>query len=156
MVNSLPIDHSPHSIAATVIITHDSNSTADLEFQKEILMSVGATELSHPLVEHHLSGLREQLTPPAAFRAHLDVLATILAAEAMRALPTKPREIKTPMETMQAAEIDGRVAVVPILRAGLGMLEPFLKLLPESLTSSTRSNLQPTPPYQRASAVRLR
>jgi len=89
-------------------------------------------ELSHSLADHHLSRLRSVDTPPAAFRQHVRVLSMLLAAEVTRGLATEACEITTPMETIAARQLLGRVAVVPILRAGLGMVEPLTDLIPEA------------------------
>ena len=90
-----------------------------------------ARQLAHPLAQHHLAGLRSQNTPPALFRYHVEVLAGLLAVEATRDLPLTEIEIQTPLETMSAKQLAARIALVPILRAGLGMTEPFLRLIPE-------------------------
>lgn len=91
----------------------------------------GVIELNHALAAHHLRHLRSVDTSPAGFRQHVNSLATLLAAEATRDLPLQQTAIKTPMETMTAAELKGRVAAVPVLRAGLGMVSPVLALIPE-------------------------
>ncbi|MEZ6124313.1 MAG: uracil phosphoribosyltransferase [Planctomycetaceae bacterium] len=85
----------------------------------------------HSLVSHHLSQLRSVSTPPAAFRRHISSLATLLFAEATRDLPLVNCEVTTPLETIQASQLRGRIAAVPILRAGLGMVEPLIDLIPE-------------------------
>lgn len=87
--------------------------------------------LRHSLVEHHLSRLRDVKTVPAAFRLHIRVLSTLLAAEVTRSLPMEPIEVTTPLETTTCFQLSGRVAVIPILRAGLGMVEPLSDMIPE-------------------------
>ncbi|MEZ6130490.1 MAG: uracil phosphoribosyltransferase [Planctomycetaceae bacterium] len=89
-------------------------------------------ELSHSLAEHHLSHLRSIDTTPAAFRQHVKVLSMLLAAEVTRGLATEACTITTPIETIAARQLLGRVAVVPILRAGLGMVDPVTDLIPEA------------------------
>lgn len=87
--------------------------------------------VQHALVQQHLAGLRSTATRAAAFRQHLRVLSTLLAAEATRDLPLAPVQITTPMESTTCYQLNARVALVPILRAGLGMVEPLIELLPE-------------------------
>lgn len=88
-------------------------------------------ELNHSLVSHHLSHLRSIDTQNAAFRHHIRILATLLAAEATRDLSTTACTITTPLKTIEAQQLTGRIAAVPILRAGLGMVEPITDLIPE-------------------------
>lgn len=95
-------------------------------------MSLQVTELDHAVVHHHLSRLRSVDTSPATFRLHTRVLATLLLAEVTRDLPTQSCEVKTPLEVTPGREIMGRIAAVPILRAGLGMVEPICDLIPEA------------------------
>ena len=90
------------------------------------------TPLQHSLAQHHLAGLRDSATPPAIFRQHVDCLASLLAAELTRDLPLQACTVQTPMESTAAFRLQGRVAIVPILRAGLGMTDAFLRLLPEA------------------------
>jgi uracil phosphoribosyltransferase len=88
------------------------------------------TEVTHPLVQHKLSYLRDRETPTVHFRKLVNELTLLLTYEATKDLPTEPVEIETPLETMQAQRISGKkVAVNPVLRAGLGMLEGVLSLI---------------------------
>lgn len=89
------------------------------------------TVLQHPLAQHHLAGLRSADTVPALFRFHAEVLASLLAVEATRDLPLTTVDVRTPLEVTAAGRLAARVALVPILRAGLGMTAPFLQLIPE-------------------------
>src|SRR3954452_2810768 len=85
----------------------------------------------HPLVAHKLTVLRDQGTASPTFRLLVDELVTLLASEAPRGLHTEPREIVTPVASTVGTKIaDPRPIVVPILRAGLGMLEGMTRLLP--------------------------
>jgi uracil phosphoribosyltransferase len=86
-------------------------------------------ELNHALVQHHLSRLRNRLTRPAEFRQHVRILSTLLAMEATRDLQLRPVAVETPVETAACRELRGRIAAVPILRAGLGMLTPLTDLI---------------------------
>lgn len=89
------------------------------------------TELHHSLAQHHLSRLRDQNTRPAEFRRHVRILATLLAAEVSRELPLRSVRVQTPIELTDCRELTGRIAAVPILRAGLGMTEPLADMIPE-------------------------
>lgn len=88
-------------------------------------------ELQHSLVQHHLSRLRAKQTPPSEFRQHVRVLATLLAAEATKNVTLQPITVETPNEVTTCRELSGRFAAVPILRAGLGMVEPLEDLIPQ-------------------------
>ncbi len=92
----------------------------------------GVTEVKHPLVEHHLTILRDKQTCSASFRQQTQRLATFLAAAATADLPLQPKQIATPLTSMQGHELAARIAIVPILRAGLGLVEPILEMLPEA------------------------
>lgn len=85
----------------------------------------------HPLITHKLTVLRDQQTPSPVFRQLTEELVTLLAYEATRNVRVDPIEIQTPVTTTQGVKIsEPRPIVVPILRAGLGMLEGMVKLLP--------------------------
>jgi uracil phosphoribosyltransferase len=85
----------------------------------------------HPLITHKLTVLRDQRTPSPVFRQLTEELVTLLAYEATRNVRVAPVEIHTPVTTTTGVRIDDpRPIVVPILRAGLGMLEGMVKLLP--------------------------
>lgn len=88
-------------------------------------------ELQHSLVQHHLSQLRSVGTSNAQFRQHVDCLSTLLVSEATRDLPTSECEVETPLVTTTCRKLSGRVAAVPILRAGLGMVTPLTQMIPE-------------------------
>lgn len=90
------------------------------------------TESQHPLVKQTLTALRDARTRPAEFRRLVRVLAGLLAYEATADLPTSPLEVATPMGLAPGARLVDHVGVVPILRAGLGMAEGILDLLPEA------------------------
>jgi uracil phosphoribosyltransferase len=85
----------------------------------------------HPLITHKLSVLRDVRTPSPVFRQLTEELVTLLAYEATRNVKVSPIEITTPVTTTMGVKIsEPRPIVVPILRAGLGMLEGLVKLLP--------------------------
>ena len=88
------------------------------------------TEVRHPLVQHKLSYLRDKETPTVHFRKLANELTLLLVYEATKDLPTETVEIETPLERMEAQRISGKkVAVCPVLRAGIGMLDGVLSLV---------------------------
>ena len=88
------------------------------------------TEVRHPLVQHKLSYLRDRDTPTVHFRKLVNEVTLLLTYEATRELPLEDVEIETPLETMVAQRISGKkVAVCPVLRAGMGMLDGVLSLV---------------------------
>lgn len=86
--------------------------------------------VEHPLVADRLTRLRDAATPPAAFRTLLDELAGLLAYPATRDLGTTPRPVTTPLGHAVGAELADTPVLVPVLRAGLGLLPAFSRLLP--------------------------
>ena len=91
------------------------------------------TILDHPLVKHKISLLREENTGTKDFRVLVEEIAMLMLYEALRDLPTELVEVKTPITTAKVPMISGRkLAVVPILRAGLGMVNGILALVPSA------------------------
>jgi uracil phosphoribosyltransferase len=88
------------------------------------------TEVRHPLIAHHLTRLRDRQTPPAEFRQVVQRLSALLAYEATSDLELRPAEIETPLTRMTGRALAQRIGLVPILRAGLGMVDPILHLIP--------------------------
>ena len=87
----------------------------------------------HPLIQHKISILRDKNTGTNEFRALVEEIAMLMAYEALRDLPLKDEEVTTPIETCMTPKIAGRkLAVVPILRAGLGMVNGILALVPSA------------------------
>lgn len=86
----------------------------------------------HPLVAHKLSRLRDKNTEPKKFRELVREIAALLAYEATADLLTIPRELETPLEKMIGAELKEKIGLVPILRAGLGLVEGFWELMPSA------------------------
>lgn len=87
--------------------------------------------LDHPLVHHKLSLIRDRKTPGILFRTLIEEVGLILAVEATRPLPVESVVVETPLErtgTLRLRSLDP--VLVPVLRAGLGLLPPFLQLLP--------------------------
>jgi uracil phosphoribosyltransferase len=90
------------------------------------------TVVEHPVLADRLSVLRARETAHGAFRQALFEAAAIMAVEVARELPVKEVEIRTPLEVTRGLRLRDEVTVVPVLRAGLGMVEGFLRLLPDA------------------------
>jgi uracil phosphoribosyltransferase len=88
--------------------------------------------INHPLVADRLVRLRDRETPMAAFRAALDDIAGFLVYEALRSTPTTRLSIETPVGPATGMVVDPPPLVVPVLRAGLGMLAAAMRLLPDA------------------------
>jgi uracil phosphoribosyltransferase len=88
--------------------------------------------VEHPVLADRLSVLRDRDTSHGAFRQALFEAAAIMAVEVARELPVKEVDIETPLESTTGLRLADEVAVVPVLRAGLGMVEGFLRLLPDA------------------------
>ena len=91
------------------------------------------TILDHPLIQHKISMLRDERTGTNEVRKLVEEIATLMGFEALRDLPLEDVEVKTPIETCMTPMIAGKkLAVVPILRAGLGMVNGILTLVPSA------------------------
>ena len=89
------------------------------------------TILDHPLIQHKISLLRNKNTGTNEFRSLTDEIAMLMGYEALRDLPLEDQEVETPIETCSTPMLAGKkLAVVPILRAGLGMVDGLLTLVP--------------------------
>src|SRR3954447_11513903 len=88
--------------------------------------------VDHPVLADRLVVLRDRATPHGAFRRALEEASAILAIEATRDLPTRDVTVDTPLEPANGKRLLGEVAIVPVLRAGLGMVDGFLRLLPDA------------------------
>lgn len=87
--------------------------------------------IRHPLIQHKLTILRNKETPTKAFKELVDEIAMLMAYEATIELGLEAMEVETPLETTTGAHITGKkLTLVPILRAGLGMVEGILRLIP--------------------------
>jgi uracil phosphoribosyltransferase len=86
----------------------------------------------HPLVAHKLSILRDVATDTKKFRDLVRELTWLLGYEAMADLDTRTRPVRTPLEEMDGAEVAPKVGLVPVLRAGLGMVDAMLELIPSA------------------------
>lgn len=85
-----------------------------------------------PLSRHKLAVLRDERTSTTMFRQAMKELALIMVAEATQGMPTRPSSIRTPLVETEVDEISGPVCLIPVLRAGLGMLDGALALLPNA------------------------
>jgi uracil phosphoribosyltransferase len=88
--------------------------------------------VDHPLVHDALVRLRDTRTTPEHFRRAATQISTLLAAEALRALPTSDVTVTTPLGPADGRRVSSDIVVVPILRAGLGMLDAVLELVPSA------------------------
>ena len=116
------------------------------------------TVVDHPLSGHLLAQLRDQDTPPPVFRTLAKRLALTLALEAIRDLPTTEVPVRTPLEAT-TGQLLGDLVAVPILRAGLGMLEAVTDLFPEVAVGyigleRDEASLQPQSYYRKLPEVR--
>jgi len=91
------------------------------------------TVTDHPLIQHKLTKLRDRETPKKLFKELVDEITLLLAYEVTRELPLEPVEVDTPLEPVVGRRIAGKkLAIVPILRAGLGMVDAVLRLVPSA------------------------
>ena len=102
------------------------SATAETAFPSLVLVR-------HPLVRHKLTILRDRRTPTKIFKELVDEIATLMAYEATRDLPLESVSVETPLELMTGEAVSGKkLTLVPILRAGLGMVEGILRLVPSA------------------------
>jgi uracil phosphoribosyltransferase len=90
------------------------------------------TVVDHPLVARHLSVLRDRATPSSDFRRRLSDISLLLLYESLRDLRVREDEIETPLETTGGMRLADEIVVIAILRAGLGMTDGALRLIPEA------------------------
>ncbi|MEO8228099.1 MAG: uracil phosphoribosyltransferase [Gemmatimonadota bacterium] len=91
------------------------------------------TVLTHPLIQHKLTILRDRRTTTRDFKQLVNEIATLMAYEATKDLQLEPVTIETPLEAMQGTQVSGKkLTLVPILRAGLGMVEGIAQLIPSA------------------------
>jgi len=96
-------------------------------------MAEHLTVVDHPLVQHKLTIMRDKQTPTAVFRQLLREISQLLAYEVTRGLPMTTKHIETPMQEMDAPTLDGKkLALISILRAGNGLLDGVLELIPSA------------------------
>ncbi len=90
------------------------------------------TVIAHPLVRHNLTRLRDERTQPQEFRRLLGEIAALMTYEATRSLGVKKVAVRTPMEKTAGYQLEREVVLVPVLRAGLGMHNGILELIPHA------------------------
>jgi uracil phosphoribosyltransferase len=92
----------------------------------------GVIVIAHPLVQHNLTRLRDKRTQPQEFRRLLGEIASLMLYEATRSFATSPTSVQTPLAPARGFRIKHDVVLVPVLRAGLGMLDSILQLIPNA------------------------
>ena len=92
----------------------------------------GVTVITHPLVQHNLTRLRDQRTGPQEFRRVLGEIAALMLYEATRSFAVQSVSVRTPLARTSGYQLSREVVLVPVLRAGLGMLDSILQLLPHA------------------------
>lgn len=90
------------------------------------------TCIRHPLASHHLRVIRDAMTPTSQFRMAMSRMAMLLGVYATEDLPTEATTVMTPLAEATVNVVRKRIGLVPILRAGLGLVDPLLQLLPEA------------------------
>ena len=108
--------------------------------------------VSHPLAQCHLTEMRDASTPPHRFRRHLNLLGRMLFLEATRDLPVAAIRVQTPLQETNGVKLAGPMVFVPILRAGLGLLDGILSLVPDACVAHVgikrnEETAQPQPYY---------
>ena len=92
----------------------------------------GVTVIAHPLVQHNLTRLRDKRTHPQEFRRVLGQIASLMLHEATRDFAVRAVPVQTPLAAARGYRLERQVALVPVLRAGLGMLDAILQLIPHA------------------------
>jgi len=92
----------------------------------------GVTVIAHPLVQHNLTRLRDKRTQPQEFRRLLAEIAALMLYEATRSFAVKKVYVQTPLARTNGFQLEREVVLVPVLRAGLGMLDSILQLIPHA------------------------
>jgi uracil phosphoribosyltransferase len=92
----------------------------------------GVFEVQHPLIACHLTRLRDKTTPPSEFRQLVNRLASLLAYEATKDLQSERITVETPLTQAAGRQLTQRIGLIPILRAGLAMVDPVLELIPSA------------------------
>jgi uracil phosphoribosyltransferase len=110
--------------------------------------------IEHPVIQTKLTELRDYSSDHRKFRALLDEIASLMVYEVTRDWPTKPKPVQTPLERTTGYVLARQVTLVPILRAGLGMADGVLRLLPDARLGHLgvyrdETTLEPVPYYQK-------
>jgi uracil phosphoribosyltransferase len=101
--------------------------------QDEMSRFPNLTVITHPLIQHKLAVLRDRRTSKKTFRALVEEISMLMGYEVTQNLPLEPIEIDTPLERMTAYKVSGKkLTLVPVLRAGLGMADGVLRLVPSA------------------------
>lgn len=111
---------------ASTTVTNPSDQRLDQS------SSGGVVEVAHPLIQLHLTRLRDKKTEPGLFRQSVRRLATLLAYEATKDLAVEETSVETPLTETGGVKLAERIGLIPILRAGLGMVDPVLDLVPSA------------------------
>ena len=90
------------------------------------------TVINHPLVQHNLTRLRDARTQPQEFRRLLNEIAALMTYEATRSFALKKISVRTPLEKTTGGQLQNEIVLVPVLRAGLGMLDGILEMIPHA------------------------
>ena len=90
------------------------------------------TVIAHPLVQHNLTRLRDRRMQSQEFRRLLGEITALMVYEATRSFATRPTSVQTPLARARGARLKREVVLVPVLRAGLGMLDAILQLIPNA------------------------
>ncbi len=92
----------------------------------------GVTVIAHPLVQRNLTRLRDRRTQSQEFRRLLGEIASLMVYEATRSFAVRPTSVQTPLARARGARLKREVVLVPVLRAGLGLLDALLQLIPNA------------------------
>lgn len=92
----------------------------------------GVTVIRHPLVQHNLAQLRDKRTRPQEFRRLIGEIASLMIYEATRDFAVKKISVQTPLAAAAGLQLERQIVLVPVLRAGLGMLDSILQLIPHA------------------------
>ena len=117
------------------------------------------TVLNHPLVNHRVTLMRDQETPPKIFRELVNEITTFLAYEALKDLRTVSIPVTTPVAETTGDHISDRIVIVPILRAGMGMLDAMLDVVPSAIVGvlgmqRNEETAEPIPYYSKVPPMR--
>lgn len=112
------------------------------------------TVLDHPVIQDRLARLRDEATGTDVFRSLLDQVAGLMTFHVSRDLPTRPVSVRTPLEETEGLRLQQPITLVPILRAGIGMTDGILALLPEARVGHLgvyrdEKTMKPVPYYQK-------
>jgi uracil phosphoribosyltransferase len=110
--------------------------------------------LNHPLIEHKLTRLRDKTTNTRDFRYNLNEIGGLMAYEISRDLPLITLSVETPVGETQARQLEKEVIIIPILRAGLGMVDGIVNLIPDARVghigiARNEGTLKPEPYYEK-------